>query len=269
VVPRARAARGLVSRPALIAENIAQAGLGNRIRFTLSAQAIAEAEGRHFYYVWPTGPDFEPAFTDLWAYDQAELPARVVRSTLTEKDDLVALRKRDLWTVRSASELRGVSSARSWEDAFRALAPVAEVADRVGRFRAANLPGPYVGVQVRASERTHAKTLAASPVSWFIGRMREMLEVDPHTRFFLSCDSGTAQEAIRNEFPSAVALEEKGGYNTAEGVRASVVDLYLLAGSTHLLGPYWSSFVDLAWVLSGKAQPLETSRRLRPAVTPA
>lgn len=81
-------------RPALVAENVAQPGLGNRIRFTLSAQAIAAAQGRHFYYIWPTGPQFEPALTDLWEYDQRRLPPGAVRSTLTEKEDLRGLRER-------------------------------------------------------------------------------------------------------------------------------------------------------------------------------
>ena len=59
----------------LVAVNGAWAGLGNRTRFTWSAQAIADAEGRDFAYVWPTRPGlFEPRLTDLWAYPAPQLP---------------------------------------------------------------------------------------------------------------------------------------------------------------------------------------------------
>ena len=64
------------SRRSFVAVNGAWAGLGNRIRFTLSAEAIAEAAGRDFAYVWPTSPGlFEPQLTDLWDYSAPQLPS--------------------------------------------------------------------------------------------------------------------------------------------------------------------------------------------------
>jgi hypothetical protein len=256
-----------LSTPALVAHNIPWAGLGNRVRFTLSAQVIAERERRAFYYSWPVGPAFGAAFTDLWDYRAAEVPADVEPPTLTEKDDLTLLRDKQTWSVRSASPLRENGADVPWGDVLARLTPAPELAHRIDDFRREHLPGRYVGVQVRANEKTHAKTLEASPVSWFTGRMREILDADPRARFFLSCDEPGAQEQILSEFPSAVALHDKGGYNSREGIRASVVDLHLLAGATHLLGPYWSSFVDLAWIMSGKAINLETSQRTNKAQT--
>ena len=82
---------------------------------------------------------------------------------------------------------------------------------------------------------------------------------DPRTHFFLSCDDAATERQIRETIPNVTSLAAKGGFNTVDGVRAAVADLYLLAGSTHLLGPYWSSFVELAWILGGRSQVLENS----------
>ena len=43
--------------PALVATSPMKNGLGNRMQLVLSAQAIADAEGRTFYYHWPVGKD--------------------------------------------------------------------------------------------------------------------------------------------------------------------------------------------------------------------
>jgi hypothetical protein len=61
-------------------------------------------------------------------------------------------------------------------------------------------------------------------------------------------------------------LTNKGEYNTVTGVRSAVSDLYLLAGSSYLLGPHYSSFVELAQFLAGAGLTLETS--MKPAVGP-
>ena len=42
-------------------------------------------------------------------------------------------------------------------------------------------------------------------------------------------------------------------------MRHAVIDLYLLSQSSHILGPYLSSFVELAWVLGKRRQTLENS----------
>jgi glycosyl transferase family protein len=54
-----------------------------------------------------------------------------------------------------------------------------------------------------------------------------------------------------------VFLTDKGGYNTTAGVRAGLVDLYLLASSQHLIGASFSSFVEMAVFLCDGAVPFE------------
>jgi hypothetical protein len=118
---------------------------------------------------------------------------------------------------------------------------------------------PYVGVNIRAHAVSHAVTRDASPVEWYVDRLTEISRDWPDVRFFISCDVPEVQEMISAKIPGCFGQVDKGGYNTLEGVRSSVVDLYLLASAGYLIGPHYSSFVHLAEYLNGEVLDLETS----------
>jgi hypothetical protein len=72
----------------------------------------------------------------------------------------------------------------------------------------------------------------------------------PVILFFISCDVPEVAAQIVSAVPGAVTQTDKGEYNSVAGVQASVADLYLLAGSAYLVGPYYSSFIELASYLA-------------------
>ena len=256
----------------VVAVNPMAAGLGNRIRFTLSAEVVARSEDRLFSYVWPTRPGlFEPAFTDLWKYPETSLPVGAIEPNLVmekphfgRESTLIDLRGMRNWFIRGNGLLHCGGDTQAWEDRFRSLVPVEEIKGLVLETKE-KMPPEYVGIQVRASKKTHELTRKASPPSWFIGRMHEILADNPESFFYLSCDDPATEAHIRRSVANIIGLEKKGEYNSLESVRASVADLYLLSESVHILGPYWSSFVDLAWALGGRRQDLEDSRDIRKA----
>jgi hypothetical protein len=258
----------LTLRKSLIAYNGYDVGLGNRLRVTLGAKSLAEFEGREFYYVWPTGDRFGPRMSDLWHYQgrtltraTSRLMARrwpYVDESLTWLDD--AKRAERIWQLRTGSELVLPAGARPWDDELRELRPVDAIAAAVSSAFDQHLAdAPYVGVMIRAHQVSHARTREASPVDWFIKRMHEIRRESPDVRFFVSCDVLDVQRRVLSEVPGSWAQPDKGGYNTTEGVRAAVVDLYLLASASHLIGPHFSSFVEMAVYLSGRRLGLETS----------
>ncbi|GAA4975374.1 hypothetical protein [Kineococcus glutinatus] len=259
----------VLPRPSLIAYNGYDTGLGNRVRVVLSAQSLAEHEGRRFYYVWPTGPRFGPRFADLWVHPTRGrvVPRALSRGlarlypyvdeSLTWLDD--AKRAERVWQVRTGNALALPAGAAPWEDAFRALEPVPAIRERVGRFFDANLRGePYVGVMIRAHTVSHRRTRETSPVEWFVERMQEIRRHDPSTRFFVSCDVPEVAARVTAAVPGSCTQLDKGAYNSTEGVRASIADLYLLASSGHLIGPHFSSFVHLAQHLVRERLDFET-----------
>lgn len=260
---------GLLTGPkSLLIYTGRQDGLGNRVRALLSAKVLAEREGRELLYVWGTDRYFGPAMGELWHFDAgrrvARWAARAVSpihhfygpgaTTITE-----SMRREHLWQIRSGGQpVIWDAGMRSWTEDFRALVPVPEIAERVNRVFDASLRGRrYVGVQVRSHTVSHAKTLQSSPVEWFERRMRSVRERFPDVGFYLSCDTAEAQERIMSRFDDCVALSDKGGYNTTEGVRSAIVDLYLLASSQHFIAPAYSSFPEMAVFLANHAMSLE------------
>ena len=253
--------------PTLIAYNGYDSGLGNRIRVVLGCRSLAELEGRDFRYVWPTGKLFGPTLPELWhvtgptvSRATSRLLARFYPYVDETLDWLDAHKREELvWQIRTGSPIQLPPGAGPWQEEFRSMQPVDEIARPIRAVFDSELRGrPYVGVNVRAHAVSHQATRDTSPVDWFIRRMSELRSEDADVRFFVSCDVPEAQDRILAAVPGCVAQTGKGEYNSTAAVRAAIVDLYLLAASGYLLGPHFSSFVHLAEHLAGDRLTLET-----------
>ncbi|MET4637645.1 hypothetical protein [Mycetocola sp. 2940] len=266
--PLRSAAVSLMTEKSLIVAAGKYHGLGNRVRAVLGSEVLARLEGRVFAYAWPTGATFGAAFDDLWEYDRVRVPALVSRALawrapyrdgkLGWLDDRA--RKERLWQLRTPHAL-SLPSPASWEDELRLLRPVSDVRARVSRvFDAAFSDRPFVGIMVRAHAHSHEATRLHSPVSWYLTRMKEIRGMWPDVGFFVSADTDAALQQILQEFPDAVSQHDKGDYNSKSALVASVADLYLLASSSHILAPHFSSFPELAESLAGQGLGLETSQ---------
>lgn len=252
-----------MTRPlALTAINHPYAGLGNRMRFTLSALEIARTTGRDFSFYWPTNDNFQPALTDLWHFPHREIPKDTIPPKFTEKDDLTKLDEVPNWAIRSDARLTYNGRERHWGAALRELQPHGDVKARTDAVLH-ELPRSFVAVQVRLGPRAPQKCLKHSPIEWYISRMRQIRESRPNTHFFISSDSTDALEQLLAEFPDSAHLPKRGGHNTLEGVREAMIDSYVMSRSAHILAAHWSSFPAMAWLLGNKRLAIETSLDLR------
>lgn len=258
-----------MTAPRVIAVTRKYHGLGNRMRVVLSAASLSEWSEREFSYVWPHGKWFGARFQDLWveAYQRTSaLSARALalrHPYLAHDADWLDERTRAdrVWLVRTAHALELPAAVRPWGELLRRLTPVGPVAERIHALHDANFGSePYLGVMVRSHPVSHEQTREASPISWYVDRLDEIVAERPGTRMFVSADSADAASMLANRYPGAVTVAEKGRYNSLDALRAAVVDLYILAGSTHLIGPHFSSFPELAQQLAGPRLTLETSR---------
>lgn len=244
-------------------------GLGNRARVVFGAQSLARSNDRNIYAVWPVTRAFGARLDQLWETDIPTIPRWFSQSlrirfpyrdeTLTWMTDATSER---IWQIRTAHALRLPSGTDSWQDELHLTRPVAPIAQRIVDFHAQHLVGhPWVGVMVRAHPHSHAETLRASPVDWYVDRMKQMQDTYPDLRFYVSADVPQVQQEVIDAVRGSIGLNDKGDYNSVAGLSAAVVDLYLLAGSVHLLGPHFSSFPELATHLAGvESLALETSR---------
>lgn len=243
-------------------------GLGNRMRVVFGAKALAAMTERDFAYVWPVGPAFGARLTDLWMVQEKRLPpwrSKLLSTRHPYRDEKLAWMDgagSDLvWQIRTAHELLLPERPREWEEQLHRVQPVPAIQVAVQEFHQRHLDGSaWVGVMVRAHPVSHRETLEASPIEWYVERMKQLREAHPEMRFFVSADTPEAAETVTAAVPGCVTIRNKGPYNSLEGLQAAVTDLYLLAGSCYLLGPHYSSFPELAQRLAGPGLTLETSR---------
>lgn len=256
----------------IIAYNARSNGLGNRLRVTLAARNLAEATGRRLLVVWPTSRAFQPRFRDLFT-DKVGTRFPLSASQLLSKvfryrdEHLTDIRKDDrdlIWQIRTGAGLQLPEGVDHWEDDLRALTPIPEIVDRVQTTYAQFDGQPFVGVQVRSAHIIHQKTLDASPLTWFTERLDAIRANHPDLRFFLSCDVAEVTDHLLARYPGSVALQDKGEFNTIRGVQSALCDLYLLASSGHIIGPAYSSFVELAVRLADHRVPFEHAERAVP-----
>ena len=258
-----RADRGLV-----IAAPRPYHGLGNRVRVVLGARSLARHVDRDFAYAWPLGSRFGARFDELWDIRDRRISSlssrvRALRHPYRGEDlawmaDAVDER---VWQIRTAHALRLPEGATPWGEELQTLRPVDTLAERISSFHAAHFGDvPYVGVMVRTHPISNQQTLLHSPIEWYLERMHEIRDRRPDVRFFVSADTVEGQTRITADVPNAFALPDKGEYNSKAALLSSVVDLYLLAGSGHILAPHYSSFPEISQKLAGTRLRLETSQ---------
>lgn len=243
-------------------------GLGNRMRVVLGGQSLAEVTDRQFAYCWPTGRGFGARLDDLWRTELREVAAPVSRALALRypyRDERASWRAaaegQRVWQLRTSQPIELPPTAKPWTQRLRELAPTEPVAQRIAEFFAAHLAGRhYVGVMIRAHAVSHAQSREYSPVEWFVERMRDIRRAAPDTAFFLSCDVPEVQERVAADLGDTYFQSDKGAYNSRTALIAAVVDLYLLAASSHVLAPHYSSFPELAIHLAAEGIALETSR---------
>ncbi len=263
--------RGLVPilrGPSIISVTGKYHGLGNRLRAVLGAYSLAQFDKRRFAYTWPVGKEFGAHFHDLWEFDAPAAPTAlpsVLRPLYPWRDHTLQWRqspasRQRIWQIRTAHALILPSGSTPWAEQLRSLQPVAAIRTDISKFYDQHFAGkPYVGIMIRTNPVAHAETLKHSPLAWFLARMANIRNLYPEILFYISADTPEAFRTVSNKFEGCFGLEEKGTYNSASALTGSVLDLYMLASSSHLIGPYYSSFPELAQSLAGPALTLETS----------
>lgn len=127
---------------------------------------------------------------------------------------------------------------------FKLFKPVAALSHQIDELLG-SLGPVAIGVQIRRTD--NAMAIANSPLELFINRMNELLAADDRTLFFLATDDAAVVHNLKQLFGYRIISPPKElSRQTSAGIRAAVVDIFVLAGTELLLGSYWSSFSEVA-----------------------
>ena len=250
-------------------------GLGNRIRVLLSCEQLARRDRCEFMYFWPRERKFNGDIEDYWVYDERRLGVaeylfiRLRTRSVDSYSGLVPVEAGQL-LYKSQQPITGLDGSQGWQAAFSRLVPRDSIQSAVREFYETYLAGKaYVGVSVRSNRSVHPRTAEASPVEWYVLRLQELAAMFPGIRFFLSCDDRRVEAYLRSAVPNVVHLRKTGRHNSPRGVFEAIVDTYLLSMASHIVGPYWSSFVDLAVACAAPGVSFENSKSERSSIVVA
>lgn len=132
---------------------------------------------------------------------------------------------------------------------FRELfVPTAEIAAEIER-RCSTFPANTIGLHIRRTDNTVA--IAESPATLFLQQMEQEVQNDADTHFYLATDSETIKEQLHAHFGTRILTSpSRADRRSVEGMKEAVVELYTLARTRRFYGTYYSSFSDLAAILT-------------------
>jgi hypothetical protein len=131
--------------------------------------------------------------------------------------------------------------------------PVSEVVRQVDAYRR-QFSAHTVGLHIRRTD--NAESIAKSPTSLFVDKMKAEIDGHDDTKVFLATDDEAVKQEFRSLFgqrvitPAATATR-----SSVEGIRGGLVDLYTLAATQKIYGSAGSSFSPMAASVGGT--PLE------------
>ena len=109
----------------------------------------------------------------------------------------------------------------------------------------------------------HLDAIEESPLDAFITAMREKLDAEPGTNYFLATDDEQVEFLLMKLFPTKIIVHKKEfTRQSIQGIKDAVVDLYCLSATAGIYGSYFSSFSDIAARIGNI--PLHVIRRPNP-----
>ena len=259
-------------------------GLANRMRAVASAYELCKKVDSTLQVVWfqdwalhapfrsifeetPLVAIREATMLDHILYDRARkknlfvpaLPQRILFQRHIKEQDVTPLKKLSFNFEQWARGKRCCMSCYQVFGSFpdelysRLFRPVKEVMDVVDGYRS-QFGSHTIGLHIRRTD--NAESIAKSPTSLFINKVREEIDQHADTKVFLATDSAEVKQEFIAAFGSHIITpKEDACRDSISGIRGGVVDLWTLASTQKIYGSAGSSFSPMAASIGGV--PLE------------
>lgn len=128
------------------------------------------------------------------------------------------------------------------EGAFDFIKPNPEIIQRRNQVLAASTGKKLVGVHIRRTD--HIESIQNSPLELFIGAMKEELNREPDTYFYLASDDPKTEEELIGIFGDRIITfsDKCLKRDTVSGIRDAYVEMLCLAAGSKIFGSFNSTF---------------------------
>ncbi|MCX5839551.1 MAG: hypothetical protein NTW71_13730 [Deltaproteobacteria bacterium] len=133
---------------------------------------------------------------------------------------------------------------------YKIFSPIEEISNKISEV-SDSFDDATIGVHIRRGD--NRTSFLNSPLSLFITTMKNMIESNGKTKYFLTTDSPIVETELKKYFGIKRVITHKKVFTTRTevGVQDSVVDLFCLARTRTIVGSYGSSFTETAAKLGG------------------
>lgn len=259
-------------------------GLANRMRAVASAYELCKKVDSTLQVVWfqdwalhapfrsifeetPLVAIREATMLDHLLYDRARkknlfvpaLPQRILFQRHIKEQNVTPLKKVSFdfeqWARGKRCYMSCYQVFGSFPDELysRLFRPVKEVMDVVDGY-CSQFGSHTIGLHIRRTDNT--ESIAKSPTSLFINKVREEIDQHADAKVFLATDSADVKQEFIAAFGSHIITpKEDACRDSISGIRGGVVDLWTLASTQKIYGSAGSSFSPMAASIGGV--PLE------------
>ena len=132
---------------------------------------------------------------------------------------------------------------------YKLFKPIDELQQKIEE-RTKNFSVNTIDVHIRCAD--HKNSIIYSPTELFIKVMKEEIEINPATNFYLASDSVKVKQELEREFKDRIiTVYEDVSRDSIKGNMEALVDLYSLSKTLKIFGSYYSSFSETAAYISG------------------
>lgn len=239
-------------------------GLCNRMRVINSGWKLARERKEKLLVLWNCNKELNCPFESLFrpvtefkitsihsVADPRKLFHQKTAKNYLTNDEILAHRNADGQLEPGYVEsLQGKTYIFTWEwfypsEDYHLFVPTEALQKRIDEMTAGFGPS-CVGVHIRRTDNQPA--IGKSSTDAFLASMKQELDADPDTLFYLATDDKSEEEALRKAFPGRILSNQNRclARDSVEGMHDALLDLYCLAGTRKIIGSYFSSFTDIA-----------------------
>ena len=128
---------------------------------------------------------------------------------------------------------------------FNLLQPTHYIENEVNSF-AKNFNENTISMALRTWEQTESRQHLFK-----LDRVKAIIDANPNSTFFISCDSETTLNEIKNSYGKRIlhypSRTVTGDRNSTEGIQDALIDVLLLSKNTKLKASRLSTFSEAAW----------------------
>lgn len=98
-----------------------------------------------------------------------------------------------------------------------------------------------IGIHVRRTD--NIKAIQESPLYVFVSKIESEIESNPDSNFYLASDDLSVKSYLQQRFGERIKTNlNQATRTTIEGMQDAVIELYVLANTSKILGSYWSTY---------------------------